>query len=146
MFYYLKLIFVDYFPSDAWPRSVPALELHSRAESSVGVMYRSSGPNTGSNPGGGRILKKKGNNSKKGGNITRNISTRHEEFINLNFQANLNQRIEHHNFIRSQNFNVGQNILLNRLCSLNNTIPQSWTNESYLSHKLKCKNLFLKYE
>ena len=69
-----------------------------------------------------------------------------EEFINLNFQANLNQRIVHHNFIRSQNFNVGQNILLNRLCSLNNTIPQSWTNESYLSHKLKCKNLFLKYE
>ena len=40
------------------PRSAPALELISRAESSVGVMYRSSGPNTGSNPGGGRILKK----------------------------------------------------------------------------------------
>ena len=41
------------------PRSDPALELHSRAASSVGVMYRSSGPNTGSNPGEGRILKKK---------------------------------------------------------------------------------------
>ena len=27
------------------------------AESSVGIMYRSSGPNTGSNPGGGRIPK-----------------------------------------------------------------------------------------
>ena len=45
-------------PSDARPRSAPALELHSRAESSVGVMYRSSSPNTGSNPGGGWILKK----------------------------------------------------------------------------------------
>ena len=40
------------------PRSAPNLELLSRAVSSVGVMYRSSGPNTGSNPGGGRILKK----------------------------------------------------------------------------------------
>ena len=28
------------------------------AASSVGVMYRVSGPNTGSNPGGGQILKK----------------------------------------------------------------------------------------
>ena len=33
--------------SDLQPRSEPALELHSRAASSVGVMYRSSGPNTG---------------------------------------------------------------------------------------------------
>ena len=34
------------------------LELQSRAASSVGVIYRSSGPNTRSNPGGGRIQKK----------------------------------------------------------------------------------------
>ena len=44
--------------SDVWPRSAPALELHSRAESNVGVTYCSSSSNTGSNPGGGRILKK----------------------------------------------------------------------------------------
>ena len=54
---------------DVRPRSAPALELvvlprpgepHiSRAESSVGVMYHVSGPNTGSNPGGGQILNKK---------------------------------------------------------------------------------------
>ena len=35
------------------------LELISRAASSVGVLYRSLGPNTGSNPGGGQIPKKK---------------------------------------------------------------------------------------
>ena len=40
------------------PRSALALELYSRAESSVGITYRSSSPNTGINPGGGRILKK----------------------------------------------------------------------------------------
>ena len=40
------------------PRSEPALELHSRAASSVGPMYRSSSPNTGSSSGGRRTLKK----------------------------------------------------------------------------------------
>ena len=44
--------------SDLRPRSEPALELHRRAVSSVGVMYRYSGPNTGSSSGGGRIQKK----------------------------------------------------------------------------------------
>ena len=44
--------------SNVRPRSTPTLELLSRAMSSVGVMYRSSGPNTGSNPGGGQIQKK----------------------------------------------------------------------------------------
>ena len=44
--------------SDDRPGSVPTLELISRAASSVGVMYRSHGPNTGSNPGGGQIPKK----------------------------------------------------------------------------------------
>ena len=36
----------------------PTLELYSRAASSVGVMFCSSGPNTGSNSGGGWIQKK----------------------------------------------------------------------------------------
>ena len=43
---------------DVRPRSAPALELQSRAESSVGVCTTSSGPNTVSNPEEGRVLKK----------------------------------------------------------------------------------------
>ena len=43
--------------SDVRPRSELALEQHSRAVSSVSVKYRSSGPNTGSNLGGGWIKK-----------------------------------------------------------------------------------------
>ena len=39
-----------------------ALELHSRAASSVGVTYRSSSPNTGHNSRGGRTQKKIGSN------------------------------------------------------------------------------------
>ena len=65
------------------------------------------------------------------------------EFMHLNFQANLNQRNQHHTFLKTQNYNVGNNILLNRMCILNNTIPKSWTDLSYLTYKLKCKDLFL---
>ena len=66
------------------------------------------------------------------------------EFIHLNFQANLNQRQQYHTFIKTQNYNVGNNILLNRMYSLNNTIPKSMTDDSYLTFKLKCKEMFLK--
>ena len=66
-----------------------------------------------------------------------------EEFIQLNFQANINQSLQHHNFLKIQNYSVGSNILLNRMCSLNNIIPHKMTNESYLTYKIKCKNLFL---
>ena len=47
------------------PGSVPALELISKAASSVVVMHRSHGPNTGSNPGGGQLEKKSTNIKKK---------------------------------------------------------------------------------
>ena len=54
---------------DLQPRYEPALELHSRAASNVGVMYHSSGPNTRSNSGGGRILKKSERDSMKGNRL-----------------------------------------------------------------------------
>ena len=44
---------------DIRPRSAPALELISRAASSVGITYHSSGPKTGSNPRGRGIIKNK---------------------------------------------------------------------------------------
>ena len=66
-----------------------------------------------------------------------------EEFIQLNFQANLNQRQQFHNVIKIQNYNVGNNILLNRLSHLNNIIPLTMTNDSYLTYKIKCKKLLL---
>ena len=66
------------------------------------------------------------------------------EFMHLNFQANMNQRLQHHTFIKIQHYNVGNNILLNRMHSLNNTILKSMTEGSYNSYKLKCKEMFLK--
>ena len=64
--------------------------------------------------------------------------------VHLNFQANLNQRLQYHNFLKIQNYAVGSNILLNRMCTLNNKIPKDMTNGSYTTYKLKCKELFLK--
>ena len=66
-----------------------------------------------------------------------------EEFMNLNFQANLNPRLKYQNFIKIQKFNVGNNILVNRLSSLNDKIEKDWLNLSYNTFKLKCKSLFL---
>ena len=67
-----------------------------------------------------------------------------KDSVQLNFQANLNQRQLHHNFIKMQNYSVGNNILLNRLCSLNNEIPKTMTDDSYNTFKVKCKKQFLK--
>ena len=66
------------------------------------------------------------------------------EFVHHNFQANLNQRLQYHTFLKRQNYTVGNNILLNRMCTLNNTIPKDMTNGSYTTYKLKCKELLLK--
>ena len=66
-----------------------------------------------------------------------------KESIQMNFQANLNERQVHHNFIKMQNYSVGNNILLNRLCILNNEIPKLMTNDSYDTFKVKCKKQFL---
>ena len=45
-------------------------------------------------------------------------------------------------FFKRQNYDVGKNILLNRMHSLNNMIDKSWLNLSLDSFKVKCKNLF----
>ena len=68
------------------------------------------------------------------------------DFINLNFQLNQNQRISHANFFRRQNYEAGNNILLNRLSHLNNTIEKSWLDLSLDSFKVKCKKLFLQVQ
>ena len=66
------------------------------------------------------------------------------EFVNLNFQLILNPRIHHANFFNRQNYETGNNILLNRLTHLNNRIEKSWLELSLDSFKIKSKGLFLK--
>ena len=63
--------------------------------------------------------------------------------INLNFQLADNERATKLSFIRRQNYDVGKNILLNRLHVLNDKIDKNWINLSLNSYKMKCKELFL---
>ena len=65
------------------------------------------------------------------------------EFINMNFQLNQNPRIKYANFFMRQNYNIGHNILLNRLAHLNDKIERSWLDQSLNTFKIKCKQLFL---
>ena len=65
------------------------------------------------------------------------------EFIQLNFQCNQNQRINHANFFTTQKYESGKNILLNRLAHINNKIEKSWLEHSLDTFKIKCKALFL---
>ena len=65
------------------------------------------------------------------------------EFVNLNFQLYENTRCQKITFIKRQRFDVGKNILLNRLCDLNNQIDKGWLNLSLATYKVKCKTLFL---
>ena len=48
------------------------------------------------------------------------------EFIEMNFQLWDNARSRKIIFIKNQRFNVGKNILLNRLYDLNNMIEKDW--------------------
>ena len=66
-----------------------------------------------------------------------------QEFVLMNFQFNQNPRLPPANFFSRQNFEVGNNILLNRFSHLNNKIEKSWLELSLDSFKIKCKKLFL---
>ena len=66
-----------------------------------------------------------------------------DEMRNLNFQLADNERATKLNFIRIQKYDVGKNILLNRLHVLNGKIDKNWINLSIDSYKVKCKELFL---
>ena len=66
-----------------------------------------------------------------------------DEMMNLNFQLADNERSMKIRFIRRQNYDVGKNILLNRLHVINDKIDKNWINLSIDSYKMKCKELFL---
>ena len=66
-----------------------------------------------------------------------------DEFLHLNFQMTDNDRSTKINFIKNQNYDMGKNILLNRLNVLNNQIDKSWMQLSLASFKIKCKDMFL---
>ena len=69
-----------------------------------------------------------------------------DEFVHLNFQLVDNARATKLNFIKRHNYDVGKNILLNRMHVLNNKIDKRWLNLSLDYYKIECKKLFLRNE
>ena len=66
------------------------------------------------------------------------------EFSALNFNQILTSRQTRFITSRNNKTKVGLNCLANRFFALNNLIPLAWLNESYLTYKVKCKNVFIK--
>jgi hypothetical protein len=66
-----------------------------------------------------------------------------KDWLALNFNQVLPGRQTHFAAIKDLNFKIGNNILSNRLTTLNNKIPLQWLNLSIDTFKVKCKTLFL---
>ena len=66
-----------------------------------------------------------------------------EDWMDLNFQQNFNQRMNTVQIIDKSRLRIGRNVLMNRLPILNNEINFDWLNLSLNSFKLKSKSLFL---
>ena len=65
------------------------------------------------------------------------------EMMHLNFQIADNERSTKMSFFKRQKYDVGKNVLLNRLHILNDKIEKNWINLKLDSFKIKCKELFL---
>ena len=65
------------------------------------------------------------------------------ELMHLNFQIADNERSTKMSFFKRQKYDVGKNVLLNRLHILNDKIEKNWINLKLDSYKIKCKELFL---
>ena len=71
-----------------------------------------------------------------------NSTTINDDWLDLNFQQNFNNR---NNFVQifvNSRLWFGKNSILNRLNCLNGTIDYDWINQSLNSFKLKCKLKF----
>ena len=66
------------------------------------------------------------------------------EMMWLNFQIVDNARSKTWSFTMRQNFDVGKNILINRMHILNGKVDKNWLNLSIDTYKIKCKEKFLK--
>ena len=65
------------------------------------------------------------------------------EWCHLNDQHLFSRRSDVFAVARSNILRVGNNILVNRLATLNNKVPLEWLNLSFNSYKIKAKTAFL---
>ena len=72
-----------------------------------------------------------------------NGRTESEDWIDLNFQQNFNNRNNHVQITDVSNLRIGRNTTMNRLNCINNKIDYSWLNKSIDTFKIYCKLKFL---
>ena len=72
-----------------------------------------------------------------------NGSDDRQDWIDLNFQQNFNNRNNFINVFENSRLKVGKNLLVNRMTCINGMINHDWMNLSLDSYKVKCKALFL---
>ena len=65
------------------------------------------------------------------------------DWIDLNFQQTLGARCKSFNFFKRNNYRVGENLICNRLSSINGKIVFELMNTSFDSFKVECKRIFL---
>ena len=70
-----------------------------------------------------------------------NLAT--DDWMDLNYQQNFNDRTNMFHIIDISRMRVGKNVLANRLTLLNDKILLEWLNLSYDQFKIKCKDKFL---
>ena len=70
-----------------------------------------------------------------------NLAT--DDWMDLNYQQNLNDRTNMFHIIDISRMRVGKNVLANRLTLLNDKILLEWLNLSFDQFKIKCKDKFL---
>ena len=75
---------------------------------------------------------------------TYNDETMSNDWLNLFFNQQFNQRELNVKFHNTSSYRIGNNIISNRFTILNGKIKLSWLNDSYESYKIKCKETFLK--
>ena len=73
-----------------------------------------------------------------------NLNFNSFEFIALNFNQIITSRQTNFITLKNNRIRVGINCLANRLYVLNGKIPLSWLNLSFVTYKVKCKEIFLK--
>ena len=72
-----------------------------------------------------------------------NASIENENWIDLNFQQNFNDRNTRVQINDVSRLTVGKNNIMNRLNCINNKLDYEWFNMSLNSFKIKCKTEFL---
>ena len=75
-----------------------------------------------------------------------NNGNENENWIDLNFQQNFNDRNNYVQIFDTSRLMIGRNTIVNRFKCLNNTIDYDWLNLSLDTFKVRCKLKFLNYK